>query len=90
MSRQRTVTQIGAKAMRLLAGFVARGHLRRPAEAELAEVRSGRKRRNWHLSAATYRRLGEKGQGTIVTMGSDLGGSATAEGLAFDVVVIHA
>jgi ATP-dependent DNA helicase RecG len=38
----------------------ARGRLQRLLEAGLAEVRGERKGRSWHLSAATYRRLGEK------------------------------
>jgi len=38
----------------------ARGRLQRLIEAGLAEARGERKGRSWHLSAATYRRLGEK------------------------------
>jgi ATP-dependent DNA helicase RecG len=38
----------------------ARGRLQRLVEAGLAEARGERKGRTWHLSAATYRRLGEK------------------------------
>jgi len=38
----------------------ARGRLQRLVEAGLAEARGERKGRSWHLSAATYRRLGEK------------------------------
>jgi ATP-dependent DNA helicase RecG len=38
----------------------ARGRLQRLVEAGLAEARGERKGRIWHLSAATYRRLGEK------------------------------
>jgi len=38
----------------------ARGHLQRLVEAGLAEARGERKGQSWHLSAATYRRLGEK------------------------------
>ena len=38
----------------------ARGRLQRLVEAGLVEARGERKGRSWHLSAATYRRLGEK------------------------------
>ena len=38
----------------------ARGRLQRLVEAGLVEARGERKGRTWHLSAATYRRLGEK------------------------------
>lgn len=38
----------------------ARGRLQRLVEAGLAESRGERKGRTWHLSAATYRRLGDK------------------------------
>ena len=38
----------------------ARGRLLSLVEAGLAEARGERKGRSWHLSAATYRRLGEK------------------------------
>jgi len=38
----------------------ARGCLQRLVEAGLAAARGERKGRSWHLSAATYRRLGEK------------------------------
>jgi len=38
----------------------ARGRLQSLVEAGLAEARGERKGRSWHLSAATYRRLGEK------------------------------
>jgi ATP-dependent DNA helicase RecG len=38
----------------------ARGRLQRLVEVGLAEARGERKGRSWHLSAATYRRLGEK------------------------------
>ena len=38
----------------------ARGRLQRLVEAGLAEARGERKGRTWHLSAGTYRRLGEK------------------------------
>jgi ATP-dependent DNA helicase RecG len=38
----------------------ARGRLQSLVEAGLVEARGERKGRSWHLSAATYRRLGEK------------------------------
>jgi ATP-dependent DNA helicase RecG len=38
----------------------ARGRLQRIVEAGLIEARGERKGRTWHLSAATYRRLGER------------------------------
>lgn len=38
----------------------ARGRLQRLVEAGLAEARGERKARTWHLSAAAYRRLGDK------------------------------
>lgn len=38
----------------------ARGRLQRLVEAGLVEPRGERKGRSWHLSAAAYRRLGEK------------------------------
>lgn len=38
----------------------ARGRLQRLVEAGLIEARGERKGRTWHLSAATYRRLGER------------------------------
>jgi len=38
----------------------ARGRLQRLVEAGLVEARGERKGRSWHLSAATYRRLGER------------------------------
>ena len=38
----------------------ARGRLQRLVEAGLAEARGERKGRTWHLSAGTYRRLGER------------------------------
>ncbi len=38
----------------------ARGRLQRLVEAGLVEARGERKGRTWHLSAATYRRLGER------------------------------
>lgn len=39
----------------------ARGRLQRLVEVGLAESRGERKGRTWHMSAATYRRLGDKG-----------------------------
>ncbi len=38
----------------------ARGRLQRLVEVGLVEARGERKGRTWHLSAATYRRLGER------------------------------
>jgi hypothetical protein len=44
MSRQRTVTQIDAKARRLLAGFEARGLLLRRGEGRVRKKAGGEKR----------------------------------------------
>jgi len=59
--RERRITTPEAARLMQKPEAEARAHLESLAESGLAEARGARKARTWHLSAATYRRLGEPG-----------------------------
>ena len=58
--RERAITTETAARLIQKPEGEARGALNRLVEAGLVEARGARKARVWHLSAATYRRLGER------------------------------